>query len=158
MNLLLGLAALLHVNFFFGIFQGFCLKVPEDFFMEHLLVYMLKTRSIIKSFQFPNHVFRLWLEFCNMVCRIFFFLFFFFPKMVISLLLVLIFPFALIKIVHKTITQLSFFLRQHEVYEAVAKRCSVKQVLLKVLQKSHKNTYVRVFFLIKLQVSGQQLH
>ena len=37
--------------------------------------------------------------------------------------------------------------------EAVARRCSVKKVLLKILQNSQKNTCARVSFLMKLQTS-----
>ena len=35
--------------------------------------------------------------------------------------------------------------------EAVAKRCSVRKVFIKILQNSQKNTCARAFFLIKLQ-------
>ena len=35
--------------------------------------------------------------------------------------------------------------------EAVSRRCSVKKVLLEILQNSLENTYARVSFLIKLQ-------
>ena len=38
--------------------------------------------------------------------------------------------------------------------DAVARSCSVKKVLLKILQNSQENTYARVSFLIKLQTSA----
>ena len=38
--------------------------------------------------------------------------------------------------------------------EAIARRCSIKMMLLKFLQNSQENTCVRVSFLIKLQVSA----
>ena len=41
--------------------------------------------------------------------------------------------------------------------EAVAKRCSVKKVFLKISQNSQENTCARVSFLIKLQAWGLQL-
>ena len=45
-----------------------------------------------------------------------------------------------------------------EVYvEAVARRCSMKYVFLKVLQNSQENTCVGVSFLIKLQIMMQCL-
>ena len=37
--------------------------------------------------------------------------------------------------------------------EAVAQRCSVKEVFLKISQNSQENTCARVYFLIKLQAS-----
>ena len=40
--------------------------------------------------------------------------------------------------------------------EAVVRRCSVKNVFLKVSQKSQENNCVRVSFLIKLQASDLQ--
>ena len=42
--------------------------------------------------------------------------------------------------------------------EAVARRCSVKKVFLKISQNSEKNTCARVSFLIKLQARGLQLY
>ena len=36
-----------------------------------------------------------------------------------------------------------------ECFEAVAQRCSIKNVFLEILQNSQENTCVRVFFLIK---------
>ena len=42
--------------------------------------------------------------------------------------------------------------------EAVVWRCTVKKVLLEILQNSQKNTFVIVSFLIKLQASGLQLY
>ena len=42
--------------------------------------------------------------------------------------------------------------------EAVARRCSVKKVFLKISQNSEKNTCARASFLIKLQARGQQLY
>ena len=41
--------------------------------------------------------------------------------------------------------------------EAVVQRCSVKKVLLEILQNSQENTCVRVAFLIKLQASATLL-
>ena len=38
--------------------------------------------------------------------------------------------------------------------EAVARRCSVKRVFLKILQNSQENTCVRVSFLVNLQASA----
>ena len=38
--------------------------------------------------------------------------------------------------------------------EAVAQRCSVKNVLSEIWQNSQENTFARVSFLIKLQASG----
>ena len=38
--------------------------------------------------------------------------------------------------------------------EAVAQKCSVKKVFLKISQNSQKNTYARVSFLIRLHASG----
>ena len=38
--------------------------------------------------------------------------------------------------------------------EAVARRCSVKKVLLKISQNSQENNCVRIFFLIKLQAEA----
>ena len=49
---------------------------------------------------------------------------------------------------------ISFFV----VTEAVAQTCSVKKVLLEILQNSQENTCTRVSFLIKLQASGLQLY
>ena len=40
--------------------------------------------------------------------------------------------------------------------EAVVKRCSVKNVFLKISQNSQENTCAIVSFLIRLQVSGRQ--
>ena len=40
--------------------------------------------------------------------------------------------------------------------EAVAQRCSVKTVFLKISQNSQENTCAGVFLLIKLQVSGSE--
>ena len=45
-----------------------------------------------------------------------------------------------------------------EVTEQVAQRCSVKRVFLETSQNLQENASVRVSFLIKLQVSGMQLH
>ena len=45
----------------------------------------------------------------------------------------------------------SIFLKRTE---AVAWRCSVKQVLLEISRNSQENTWARVSFLIKLQASG----
>ena len=42
--------------------------------------------------------------------------------------------------------------------EAVARRCSVKEVLLKFLQNSQKNACARASFLIKLQALVLQLY
>ena len=42
--------------------------------------------------------------------------------------------------------------------EAVAQRCSVKKVLLKISQNSQENTCARASFLIKLQASGLQIY
>ena len=41
-----------------------------------------------------------------------------------------------------------------ETTEAVAQRCSVKKMLLKISQNSQENTCARVSFLIKLQASA----
>ena len=41
--------------------------------------------------------------------------------------------------------------------EAVAQKCSVKKVFLKILQNSQENTCARVSFLIKLQASSTLL-
>ena len=41
--------------------------------------------------------------------------------------------------------------------EAVTRRCSVRKVVLKILEKSQENNCVRVSFLIKLQASGLEL-
>ena len=41
--------------------------------------------------------------------------------------------------------------------EAVTRRCSVRKVVLKILEKSQENSCVRVSFLIKLQASGLEL-
>ena len=38
--------------------------------------------------------------------------------------------------------------------EAVAQKCFVKKVFLKISQNSQENTYARVSFLIRLQASG----
>ena len=42
--------------------------------------------------------------------------------------------------------------------EAVAPRCSVKKVLLEILQNSQENTCARVSFLNKVAGSDLQLH
>ena len=42
--------------------------------------------------------------------------------------------------------------------EAVAKRCSVKEVFLEISQNLQENTCARVSFLMKLQVLGLQLY
>ena len=42
--------------------------------------------------------------------------------------------------------------------EAAAQTCSVKNVFLEISQNSKENTCAAVSFLIKLQVSGPQLH
>ena len=41
--------------------------------------------------------------------------------------------------------------------EAVARRCSVKEVFLEILQNSQENTCARVSFSIKLQASGRSV-
>ena len=42
--------------------------------------------------------------------------------------------------------------------KTVTKRCSVKKVVLEILQNSQKNTCVRASFSIKFQGSGLQLY
>ena len=42
--------------------------------------------------------------------------------------------------------------------ETVSWRCSVKNAFLKILQNPQKNTFARIFFLIKLQALGLQLY
>ena len=42
--------------------------------------------------------------------------------------------------------------------EAVAKKCSVKEVFLEILQNSQENTCATVSFLIKLQASDSQVY
>ena len=49
---------------------------------------------------------------------------------------------------------MSFFV----VTEAVAQTCSVKKVLLEILQNSQENTRTRVSFLITLPAWGLQLY
>ena len=48
--------------------------------------------------------------------------------------------------------------QQKILLEAVAQRCSLKKVFLKISQNSQENTCTRVYFLIKLQNSGMQLY
>ena len=50
-----------------------------------------------------------------------------------------------------------FLQNQPKDSEAVAQRCSVKNVFLQISQNSQENTCPRVSFLIKLQASGIQL-
>ena len=45
----------------------------------------------------------------------------------------------------------NFWLQLEALYEAVVQRCSIKKVLLEILQNSQKNTCARAPFLIKLQ-------
>ena len=45
-----------------------------------------------------------------------------------------------------------------KIIEAVARKCSVKRVLLKISQNSQENICARVSSLIKLQASGLQLY
>ena len=42
--------------------------------------------------------------------------------------------------------------------EAVAQRCSVKNVVLEISQNSQENTSARVPFLMKLQAQGLQIY
>ena len=49
-----------------------------------------------------------------------------------------------------------YILKTRDNSEVVVSRCSVKKVFLKISQNSQKNTFARVSFLIKLQVSGLQ--
>ena len=42
-------------------------------------------------------------------------------------------------------------LKKSDAVEAVARRCSIKKVLLEISQSSQKNTCVRATFLIKVQ-------
>ena len=49
-----------------------------------------------------------------------------------------------------------YILETRDNSEVVVSRCSVKKVFLKISQNSQKNTFARVSFLIKLQVSGLQ--
>ena len=42
--------------------------------------------------------------------------------------------------------------------ETVSRSCPVKNAFLKISQNTQKNTFARIFFLIKLQASGLQLY
>ena len=67
---------------------------------------------------------------------------------------------ALFACLYRTVFQKNFlkvmdgYLTEPVLSEAVARRCSVKKVFLKIPQNSQENTCARVSYLIKLQASS----